>query len=244
MFELVAHRGYAYRFPENTLVALEGAVAAGARYVEVDVQMTADHVPVLFHDRDCLRLCSAAGTIAERSYATVSTLSASWPDHFGERFAGNPVATVADLAGFLARHPDVTAFVEVKREAVRAFGERCVVDAVSAVLAPVSAQTVLISFSLSVLKAGRAFWPRIGIVTRHYCQFQARGVGRLAPEYHFCDQRGLPEQGGLAHPGCELAVYEVDDVSVARALAARGVGLIETFVVAEMLSALRARGDE
>ena len=49
--ELVAHRGYALHYPENTLIGIEAAIRAGARYVEVDVQLSADKVPVLFHDR-------------------------------------------------------------------------------------------------------------------------------------------------------------------------------------------------
>ncbi|HEY9197768.1 MAG TPA: glycerophosphodiester phosphodiesterase family protein, partial [Gammaproteobacteria bacterium] len=47
---LIAHRGYAARHPENTLSALQAAVAAGARWLEFDVQLSADHEPVLLHD--------------------------------------------------------------------------------------------------------------------------------------------------------------------------------------------------
>ena len=52
---LVAHRGYALRYPENTLPSLRVAIEAGARYIEFDVQMTADGVPVLLHDADLWR---------------------------------------------------------------------------------------------------------------------------------------------------------------------------------------------
>jgi glycerophosphoryl diester phosphodiesterase len=46
---IVAHRGYAFRYPENTLEAFQAAVDAGAKWVEVDVQLR-DGVPVLAHD--------------------------------------------------------------------------------------------------------------------------------------------------------------------------------------------------
>ena len=46
---IVAHRGYAWRYPENTLEAFQAAVDVGARWVEVDVQLY-DGVPVLSHD--------------------------------------------------------------------------------------------------------------------------------------------------------------------------------------------------
>ena len=47
---LIAHCGYAKHYPENTLVALEAALQAGACYIEFDVQLTADRVPVVCHD--------------------------------------------------------------------------------------------------------------------------------------------------------------------------------------------------
>ena len=54
--EIVAHRGDAEHFPENTLPALESAVQLGSRYGEVDVQLTSDRVPVVFHDADLARV--------------------------------------------------------------------------------------------------------------------------------------------------------------------------------------------
>ncbi|RCN58252.1 glycerophosphodiester phosphodiesterase family protein [Acidiferrobacter thiooxydans] len=239
MLELVAHRGYARCFPENTLAALEGAVAAGARYVEVDVQLTADAVPVLFHDRDCRRLCGLPGAIDDYDWAQAATFTLSWPEGCGGAHTPIPLARVTDLARFLAAHPAVTAFVEIKHEAVRRLGARPVVQAVHGLLAPVLAQTVLISFSRPALAVARELWPTIGLVTRRYREFCARSTAALAPEYHFCDIKGLPRHGRLGHPRTTLVVYEVDEAREARALEARGVRFIETFAVAELAAALR-----
>jgi glycerophosphoryl diester phosphodiesterase len=46
---IVAHRGHASKYPENTIEAFQAAVDAGALWVEVDVQMH-NGVPVLTHD--------------------------------------------------------------------------------------------------------------------------------------------------------------------------------------------------
>ena len=43
---LVAHRGWASCYPENTLPAVAAALAAGAAYIEIDIQLTRDLVPV------------------------------------------------------------------------------------------------------------------------------------------------------------------------------------------------------
>ncbi len=237
MLELVAHRGYAKRFPENTLAALAAAVVAGARYVEVDVQMTEDGVPVLFHDHDCQRLCGMPGAIADYDWAQVSAFGVAWPP--GHAAAPVPVARLADLAGLLAAHPQVTAFVEIKREAIGRFGSARVIEAVHRLLAPVLAQTVLISFSRPALKVARPLWPAIGLVTERYRDFRARGSVALAPEYHFCDAQGLPQRGPLGHKGTTLVVYEIDSARDARALEARGVRFVETFAMAELAAALK-----
>jgi len=59
----IAHRGYhdatAGR-PENTLAAFEAAAAAGYA-IECDLQLSADDIPVVFHDDDLRRLTGATG---------------------------------------------------------------------------------------------------------------------------------------------------------------------------------------
>jgi glycerophosphoryl diester phosphodiesterase len=53
----LAHRGDARRAPENTLAAIEAALAiAGCDGVEFDVRLSADGVPVLLHDETLTRV--------------------------------------------------------------------------------------------------------------------------------------------------------------------------------------------
>jgi glycerophosphoryl diester phosphodiesterase len=60
-FELQGHRGARGLKPENTLPSFEAALDAGVSSIETDVRLSADGVPVLFHD-DLLsdRLCRVA----------------------------------------------------------------------------------------------------------------------------------------------------------------------------------------
>jgi glycerophosphoryl diester phosphodiesterase len=48
-FEIVAHRGVPDFFPENTIPAFQRAIELGADAVELDVRLTSDQVPVVFH---------------------------------------------------------------------------------------------------------------------------------------------------------------------------------------------------
>jgi glycerophosphoryl diester phosphodiesterase len=48
--EIIAHRGASDQAPENTLAAFRRAVELGADGIELDIQFTADRVPVVHHD--------------------------------------------------------------------------------------------------------------------------------------------------------------------------------------------------
>lgn len=60
---IVAHRGFAKVFPENTLTAVQKAFDAGADAVEVDVAMSADLVPMIMHDETVDRTTNGTGPI-------------------------------------------------------------------------------------------------------------------------------------------------------------------------------------
>ena len=236
--ELVAHRGWPRRYPENTLVSIEAAIAAGARYVEVDVQLTRDLVPVLFHDENIRRICSMEGTISHYTFEELRRFPASEPGRFGTRYAHERIPALVELAALLARHPGVTAFIELKREALGSFGIETVLTRVSPDLQPVRAQCVLISFSLEALAAARAGGWRVGAVIEQWRERKQKALAALTPEFLFCDVHGLPWWGKLRFPDAKVVIYEVDDTGLARKLAARGAELIETFAFGELHAAL------
>ena len=126
--ELVAHRGYALHYPENTLIGIEAAIRVGACFIEVDVQLTADKVPVLFHDRNMDRLCRVPGAIHDFTRAQLRDFNVLEFDRFGYKFAHNPITTLAELGALLTRYPQVSAFIEIKRVAVEHFGAQTVLD--------------------------------------------------------------------------------------------------------------------
>lgn len=67
-----AHRGGAKHRPENSWPAFTHAIGLGYRYLETDVQATADGVLIAFHDRTLDRVTDTAGRIAEMPYREVS----------------------------------------------------------------------------------------------------------------------------------------------------------------------------
>lgn len=236
--ELVAHRGYALHYPENTLIAVEAAIAAGARFVEVDVQLSADKVPMLFHDRNLDRLCRAHGKIHKFTREQLRNFHVSEFERFGYKFAQTPIATLAELGALLAKHPQVTAFIEIKRAAVEHFGVATVLERVLHSLAPVMAQCVLISYNTPVLAAAQDRGDyRVGAILEKWHHHRTPDVQALCPDYLFCGAGDLPRRGDLGQTGAKVVIYEITDPEIALKLAERGVGFIETFAIGEMLQA-------
>ncbi|MFH1214957.1 MAG: glycerophosphodiester phosphodiesterase family protein [Pseudomonadota bacterium] len=92
---VVAHRGASGSAPENTAAAITLALAAGARMMEIDVQISRDGEVVVFHDSTLERTSSGTGKICDFTYRELSGLDAgSW---FGEEFAGEQIPRLIDL---------------------------------------------------------------------------------------------------------------------------------------------------
>ena len=71
---VVAHRGASAVEAENTIVAFETAVLAGADVVEFDVRMTADGAAVVMHDPDVSRTTDGHGLVRDLPLAELKRL--------------------------------------------------------------------------------------------------------------------------------------------------------------------------
>ncbi|WP_417544355.1 glycerophosphodiester phosphodiesterase family protein [Marinobacter sp.] len=90
---ITAHRGSSLKAPENTLSSIEQAIKDGSDYIEIDVQLTADGVPVLWHDADMNRIFGLRKRISDVRYQDMRDLDAgSW---FNTDFAKERIATLA-----------------------------------------------------------------------------------------------------------------------------------------------------
>jgi len=96
---ICGHRGVAARAPENTLAGLELAAVMGLAMVEVDVRLTRDGAPVLFHDAGLGRTAPGRGTIRDLRRSELEKLDAGrW---FGPKFAGERIPTLAEALAAL-----------------------------------------------------------------------------------------------------------------------------------------------
>lgn len=91
---VIGHRGAAGLAPENTLRGFDRAAEAGVTWVEFDVMLSRDSLPMLIHDDDVDRTTDGRGAVADLTGAELARLDAgAW---FGPDFAGARIPTLAD----------------------------------------------------------------------------------------------------------------------------------------------------
>lgn len=72
---VIGHRGAAGLAPENTLASFDLAADLGCAMVEFDVRLSADQVPVVFHDDTLERCTLACGPVASRTARQLQDLN-------------------------------------------------------------------------------------------------------------------------------------------------------------------------
>jgi len=77
-FEIVAHRGIATQYPENTIPAFRKAIEFGADAVEFDVRLTKDKVPVVYHYYYLDKLTTLKGPIFDYKYEDLIQAEFLW----------------------------------------------------------------------------------------------------------------------------------------------------------------------
>lgn len=109
--KVIGHRGVAAYAPENTLEGIHTAADMGIKWVELDVKLTKDQVPIIFHDDMLDRTTNGSGLVAERTYSEIKDLEAgSW---FGESFAGIKIPTLEEAIDVLLER-DLGLNLEIK----------------------------------------------------------------------------------------------------------------------------------
>ena len=116
---VIAHRGGAGLWPENTLYAFERARELGVDMIETDVHSTSDGVLVLMHDATVDRTTNGTGRINEMTLAELKKLDAGYRfstdgmKTFPQRGRGLTVPTLEEV---FAQLPEMRFTIEPKQE--------------------------------------------------------------------------------------------------------------------------------
>lgn len=240
---IIAHRGDTSRFPENTLEALQAAAQSGVDGVELDVQFSSEGTPVVFHDRDLKRMTNQTGLVRDFSVAELKRLSVHEPKRWGMRFKEIRVLTLDEMAEALCNGPNVTVFIEIKRDSLLPNEIPGAVKRVIAASERLGSRRVIISFESRILRTARSLVGLpVGWVIKEWTNTERSRAEVLKPDFLFCDRRTLPPAPAKPWPGSwRWVVYEVNDPKDARALVHRGIDAVETANVEGMIAALRPK---
>ena len=224
---VIGHRGAAALAPENTLAGLRCAAALGLSWVEIDLRLTADGIPVLLHDATLRRTAGAKSAVARLPRARLADLDAgSW---FGPDFAGEPVP---DLDQALALAGELGLGLNLEIKAPRG-GGAAAMAAVLAVLTRRGAdpgRILLSSFDRAALRAAAGGpWPLGMLMGRPPSDWRRFATGIGAVSLH-CDHRRLDAAmaARLRASGLPVLAYTVNDRGRAARLFAWGVAAVIT----------------
>lgn len=112
---LIAHGGFTYLYPENTIISLAGAKKYGFKISECDLRITSDEHFVLMHDATVDRTTNGSGDVSAMTLEQIKALNIDFWDNSmtGEEWAG---LTVPTLDEYLAEcvHLDIVPMLEAR----------------------------------------------------------------------------------------------------------------------------------
>jgi glycerophosphoryl diester phosphodiesterase len=120
VIRVIAHRGASRDRPENTLAAFDEALRQGCDGIELDVQLSRDEIPVVYHDRTLVRAGGGRRRLAELDWSELKHLGP------GSRSGDpSPGLRLTSLDAVLARYTARTRLlVEIKTREAQSCPER------------------------------------------------------------------------------------------------------------------------
>ncbi|MGH2633552.1 MAG: glycerophosphodiester phosphodiesterase, partial [Tepidiformaceae bacterium] len=149
---VIGHACAAGEAPANTLAGVHACLDAGAEAMEIDVQLSADGVPVLMHDETVDRTTNLTGPVRGLSLRVLQSANA------GE---GEPVPTLDEVLALTAGK--LTVMCELKATPGEPEHDQRLVDAVLADIERRDARTwsAIHSFNPDMVSRARQSQPRI-----------------------------------------------------------------------------------
>ena len=110
----IAHRGASYYAPENTMPAFKLAVEMNADMIELDITLTRDGIPVVFHDQKLDRTTNGTGNIQHFLSRELGELDAGlW---LNKEFTGTRIPTLENVLEWASG--TIALNIEIKKEAI------------------------------------------------------------------------------------------------------------------------------
>jgi glycerophosphoryl diester phosphodiesterase len=93
--KIIGHRGVRGYAPENTIESVQTAADMEIEWIEIDVKLTKDEIPIIFHDEELERTTNGHGKVAETDYEDIKNLEAG--SFFADSFSGVKIPTLEEM---------------------------------------------------------------------------------------------------------------------------------------------------
>lgn len=230
---VVAHRGAKGIAPENTLRAIQLAAAQGAEWVELDVMLTFDEVPIILHDKKA-RLIGTLGIkpVLVKNTPWQQMRHLQVPPPAGSEEPPAPIATLAQAVK-LIHQLGMGLNLEIK-PAAKGLGALTLERSLAVLQACPAISLVISSFDFSAIEAAKALAPNI---PRALLYKKLASNWREAVRYYevrsvHLAEKPLQQQEVIAirELGLEVYCYTVNDIERGKELLQWGVnGLFSDF---------------
>ena len=109
---VAGHRGMRACYPENTMLSFQKAVELGVDMIEMDINLSADGVPVVIHDRKVDRTTNGSGYVGDMTVSELQSLDAGV--RFNGVFSGCKIPTFEEFLDYVVTIPGLLLNVEIK----------------------------------------------------------------------------------------------------------------------------------
>ncbi|GJQ88100.1 hypothetical protein Trydic_g13110 [Trypoxylus dichotomus] len=113
VIKTIAHRGAGLDAPENSLIAFKLCKEKGVDFVEFDITLTKDNIPVVFHDDTLERLTDCCEFIQDKTYDELKNMDISVKHSFRDRFKGTSIPTLDETVKQLL-NSEQNMFIDIK----------------------------------------------------------------------------------------------------------------------------------
>ncbi len=152
---LIAHRGLSAIAPENTLPAIEAAAKSGFKFVEFDVRMSRDNIPVLMHDDTVNRMTDAVGKVSNFTYFELLKQNVDNGANI-DKYENVRIATVSEVLDICSQY-SMTPIIEIKE--LDNDGLNALLNLIKG--KTLTLQPVIISFDAEILLEVRELMPEL-----------------------------------------------------------------------------------
>ena len=229
--KVIAHRGVTRNEQENTLPAFHEAFSEGADGLEIDVRLSKDEKPIIFHDEDTSRLFQKSLEIKNTTYSELKTL--------GNK--ENRIPLLDEVLDFLPKNKHC--YIEIKSDAKTVpFLDKLKIE---------KNNITFLSFDKNVIAALKNRFPnKLAFQNFHTLQIERYGIKKILEFYKKGNSDGLSIDirnlsnktiDKLLEKKIDLIIWTLNSVGRLKELSKKNIGAIITDEVKDFADFLKRK---